>query len=105
MTTLSRIVPIATASGLSIGAAVALVSWSSMNVHAQQTSLCYQRCTTQYGWTEPQCARYCRRADSQPRVYGYVRRSDGERGYSGGCGTYRYWNGSTCLDARDAPAR
>lgn len=104
MTTLSRIAPITVASVLSLAAATALISsWTGMNANAQPTSLCYQRCTSQYGWPEQQCARYCRRADSQTRVYGYARRGDGGSGYSGGCGTYRYWNGNVCVDARDRP--
>lgn len=85
----------------SIVAATALLgSWASTEVNAQ-TSLCYQRCTTQYGWPQPQCASYCKRQDSRTRVYGYTRRANPEEGYAGGCGTYRYWNGAACLDARD----
>lgn len=43
---------------------------------------------------------------SGPRVYGYVRRVDPDDRYvevyrNGGCGTYRYWDGSGCVDARD----
>jgi hypothetical protein len=45
---------------------------------------------------------------SEPRVYGYTQRSepldaevDMDRPTGpGGCGTYRYWNGHTCVDAR-----
>lgn len=92
-----------------IGSIVSVIAifgpWTGTQANAQQTSLCYERCTSQYGWPEPQCARYCRRMDSQTRVYGYTRRVDGEQGYSGGCGTYRYWDGSACLDARDKPPR
>jgi hypothetical protein len=43
-----------------------------------------------------------------PRVYGYTRRDDdaglevelGRPIGPGGCGTYRYWNGGRCVDAR-----
>jgi hypothetical protein len=40
-----------------------------------------------------------------PRVYGYTRRYE-DRGYvvtrpAGRCGTYRYWNGDRCVDARN----
>ena len=106
MATLSKIAPITVASVLSIAAATTLFSpWTGTKANAQQTSLCYQRCTSQYGWPEQQCASYCRRSDSQTRVYGYTRRVGGESGYSGGCGTYRYWNGDMCVDARDKAPR
>lgn len=38
-----------------------------------------------------------------PRVYGYVERFDepSRRISRGGCGTFRYWDGSTCADARN----
>ena len=44
------------------------------------------------------------RAD-RPRAYGYRRYSDdgyteGYRVRRGGCGTYRYWDGDRCVDAR-----
>ena len=41
-----------------------------------------------------------------PRVYGYTRRFDdadvelGRNAAPGGCGTYRFWNGRQCVDAR-----
>jgi hypothetical protein len=42
-----------------------------------------------------------------PRVYGYTRRDDVEANVEfgrptgpGGCGTYRFWNGRECVDAR-----
>lgn len=37
-----------------------------------------------------------------PRVYGYVQRNDQPtlRISPGGCGTYRFWDGSSCVDAR-----
>lgn len=44
---------------------------------------------------------------SGPQVYGYTRRydDDGTRAprqvYRGDCGTYRFWNGDRCVDARD----
>jgi hypothetical protein len=42
---------------------------------------------------------------SGPRVYGYVATPDEaelERPSGpGGCGTYRYWNGDKCVDARN----
>lgn len=97
MSTLSRISSIA-------GATALLVSWAGMDANAQQTSLCYERCTSQYGWPEPQCARYCRRRDSeasQARVYGYTRRTGAEASNAGSCGTYKFWNGNVCFDARD----
>jgi len=45
----------------------------------------------------------------RPRVYDYTRRdynteAELEGDYprrSGGCGTYRYWNGDRCVDARN----
>jgi len=44
---------------------------------------------------------------SRPRVYGYTRydRDDDDivgvhPRYRGGCGTYHYWNGERCIDAR-----
>lgn len=43
-----------------------------------------------------------------PRVYGYTRDYNTEAEFegdyprrSGGCGTYRYWNGDRCVDARN----
>jgi hypothetical protein len=40
-----------------------------------------------------------------PRVYGYTRRYDDDRGYArvpaGRCGTYRFWDGDRCVDARN----
>jgi hypothetical protein len=44
------------------------------------------------------------RAD-RPRAYGYRRYSDdgyaeGYRVRRGGCGTYHYWDGDRCVDAR-----
>jgi hypothetical protein len=44
------------------------------------------------------------RAD-RPRAYGYRRYSDdayteGYRVRRGGCGTYHYWDGERCVDAR-----
>jgi hypothetical protein len=38
----------------------------------------------------------------RPRVYGYRRYSDDDtyRVRRGGCGTYRYWDGDRCVDAR-----
>ena len=41
----------------------------------------------------------------RPRVYGYRRYSDdgyaeNDRVRRGGCGTYYYWNGDRCVDAR-----
>ena len=47
-----------------------------------------------------------------PRVYGYVQRREAARDpevignrasttRDGDCGTYRYWNGSECVDARN----
>ena len=47
-----------------------------------------------------------------PRVYGYSRPIDGDAQVEveidvvrpsgpGGCGTYRFWNGERCVDARD----
>ena len=46
--------------------------------------------------------------DRDTRVYGYTRyyRDDDDDvvvvrpGYRNGCGTYRYWNGDRCVDAR-----
>jgi len=39
-----------------------------------------------------------------PRVYGYSRSYDDDRGYrtrpAGRCGEYKYWNGDRCADAR-----
>jgi hypothetical protein len=45
-----------------------------------------------------------------PRVYGYYRDDDEDvvvrrPSFSGGCGTYRYWNGYRCVDARNRPSR
>jgi len=49
-----------------------------------------------YGYTSPRVY--------GPRVYGYTRRYD-DRAYvarpAGRCGTYRYWNGDRCVDARN----
>ena len=41
----------------------------------------------------------------RPRSYGYRRYSDdayleNDRVRRGGCGTYHYWNGERCVDAR-----
>jgi hypothetical protein len=36
----------------------------------------------------------------RPRVYGYRYGDDGYRVRRGGCGTYHYWNGDRCVDAR-----
>ena len=95
MSTLSRISAIA-------GATALLVSWTGMDANAQQTSLCFERCTSQYGWPQLQCARYCRQRDnSQARVYGYTRRTGADASKAGSCGTYKFWNGDVCFDARD----
>ena len=43
-------------------------------------------------------------AYSGPRVYGYTRYYDDDVAYpsrSGGCGTYYFWNGERCVDARN----
>ena len=51
-----------------------------------------------YGYAEPRAYR--------PRVYGYTSRyDDDDRDYTtrapaGRCGTYRYWSGDRCVDAR-----
>lgn len=34
-------------------------------------------------------------SDPGPRVYGWIRPAD--------CGTFRYWDGARCADARDEP--
>jgi hypothetical protein len=43
--------------------------------------------------------------DAPPPVYGYSSpRAERERSYrapAGHCGTYRYWNGERCVDARN----
>jgi len=91
----------------SIAAATVLLgSWSGPGANAQQSSACYQTCTIERNWPASQCASYCRgkageAASGRSRVYGYTRRQNDEGGYAGGCGTYRYWNGEVCLDARD----
>jgi hypothetical protein len=45
-----------------------------------------------------------------PRVYGYYRDDDADvivrrPSLAGGCGTYQYWDGHRCVDARDRPPR
>jgi hypothetical protein len=43
--------------------------------------------------------------DPAPPVYGYRSRVERDRTYyrtpSGRCGTYRFWNGDRCVDARN----
>jgi len=87
---------------LAVGLGIASIgAWHGSPAEAQ-TSLCFERCAFTYGWPDDQCRRYCRRADSQTRVYGYTRRIEQP---GGGCGTFRYWDGSECRDARDGPPR
>jgi len=50
---------------------------------------------------------YYGRGPRGPRVYGYTRSDDvnvevelGRPAAPGGCGTYRFWNGRECVDAR-----
>jgi hypothetical protein len=41
---------------------------------------------------------------SGTKVYGWSSRAPGTRVYGWRhCGDYHYWNGSTCVDARDTP--
>jgi hypothetical protein len=77
------------------GVAALLASWTDREVNAQ-TSLCFQRCTSQYGWPMDQCANYCKRRASQRTVYGYA-----AKGGAGSCGTYMFWKNGECFDARN----
>jgi hypothetical protein len=77
------------------GVAALLSFWPEREVNAQ-TSLCFQRCASQYGWPQDQCAAYCRRRASQQTVHGYT----STRG-PGNCGTYMFWRNGECIDARN----
>jgi len=90
--------------------AVLAVAAISSGAHAQ-SSACYQTCTIEYNWPASQCANYCRQRSLErrspmntapTRVYGYQQGQDERIGRSAGsCGTYRYWNGTDCADARN----
>jgi hypothetical protein len=58
-----------------------------------------------YGSSEDDDSLTPREYRSGPRVYGYVATPDEaepERPSGpGGCGTFRYWNGDKCVDARN----
>lgn len=101
---LLKIVPTATLTAVTIAAAATMISWTGTSANAQQTSLCYERCTGQYGWPQDQCAQFCKRQDAE-RAYGYTSGLGGGRGFAGGCGEYKYWSQAGCLDARDKPPR
>jgi hypothetical protein len=76
-----------------------LGSWADIDAKAQ-TSACFERCTGQYGWPADQCRSFCMRGGAKGRASGY-RGSVEKSGRAGGCGTYKYWKGRACVDARD----
>jgi hypothetical protein len=98
----NMITPLRIASVLAVSALFG--SWAGIDAKAQ-TSLCFERCTGQYGWPADQCRSFCRRGGAKGRVSSYkgsgYRSSVEKSARAGGCGTYKYWKGNACADARN----